>query len=167
MKKVTVFILVLCCMLSLSACGHLNNDELRATIPTMAVVAAGSQQAASSISGGDWTYKGQSLAVDALHPLQSLDTLSADSALSASAGSEIFLNFSVLPDSVTVMYWSADESANDSIPEGQTAEVSFNNNLFSFTVPAGSGDLVLQAQAAWNSYSDRSGSMGYGFLIHR
>lgn len=166
MKKVTVLVLALCFLLSLSACGGLSGEELQATIPTMAV-SAGGRQAAASGGGGNWTYKGQSLVADALHPLQALDILSENSALSAYAGTEVSMRFSVLPDRVTVTYWSADEPAGDSIPEGQTTEVTFNNNLFSFVVPDGSGDIVLLAQAEWNSYSELSGAMGYGFLLHR
>lgn len=167
MKKIAAFILTLCFLLSLSACGHLNSEELQATVPTM-TVSDGSQQAVQASSfGGNWTYKGQSFVADALHPLQALDTLSENSALSAYAGTEVHMSFSVLPDSVTVTYWPADASVGDSIPEGQTTEVTFNNDLFSFVVPEGGGDLVLLAQAEWNSYSDRSGSMSYGFLIRR
>ena len=167
MKKVIALILTFCFLLSLSACGHLSSEELQATIPTMTVSAGSQQTATASSSGGDWTYKGQSLAVDALHPLQALDTLSENSALSAYAGTEVHMSFSVLPDSVTVTYWPADESVGDSIPEGRTTEVTFNNDLFSFAVPEGTGNIVLLAQAEWSSYSDRSGSMSYGFLIRR
>jgi len=167
MKKITTFILALCFLLSLSACGHLSSEELQATVPTMTVSAGGQQTVRASSGGGNWTYSGQSFVADTLHPLQALDVLSENSALSAYAGTEVHMSFSVLPDSVAVTYWSADEASGDSIPEGQTAEVSFNNNLFTFAVPDGSGDLVLSAQAEWNSYSDRSGTMSYGFLIHR
>ena len=167
MKKFAAFILTFCFLLSLSACGHLSSEELQATVPTMTVSAGSQQTAQASSFGGNWTYKGQSFVADALHPLQALDMLSENSALSAYAGMEVSMNFSVLPDSVTVTYWSADASVGDSIPEGQTTEVSFNNNLFSFDIPTGNGDIVLLAQAEWNSYSDQSGSMSYGFLIHR
>lgn len=167
MKKIAALILTLCFLLSLSACGHLSNKELQATLPTLTVSDGSQQTTQASSGGGNWTYKGQSFVADALHPLQALDTLSENSALSAYAGTEVFLSFSVLPDSVTVTCWPADESVGDSIPEGQTTEVTFNNNLFSFVVPEGSGDLVLLAQAEWNSYSDKSGTMGYSFLLHR
>ena len=162
MKKGIALILALCFLLSLSACGQLSSEELQATVPTMTVSAGGQQTAQATSGGGSWTYKGQSLVADALHPLQALDILSENSAMSAYAGTEVSMRFSVLPDRVTVTYWSADEPAGDSIPE-----VTFNNNLFSFVVPDGSGDIVLLAQAEWNSYSELSGAMGYGFLLHR
>ena len=167
MKKGIALILALCFLLSLSACGQLSSEELQATVPTMTVSAGGQQTAQATSGGGNWTYKGQSLVADALHPLQALDILSENSALSAYAGTEVSMRFSVLPDRVTVTYWSADEPAGDSIPEGQTTEVTFNNNLFSFVGPDGSGDIVLLAQAEWNSYSELSGAMGYGFLLPR
>ena len=167
MKRIAALILTLSFLLSLSACGHLSNKDLQATAPAMTVSDGGQQTVPASGSGGNWTYKGQSFVADGLHPLQALDTLSENSALSAYAGTNVFLSFSVLPDSVTVTYWPADESVGDSIPEGRTREVTFNNDLFSFAVPEGTGNIVLLAQAEWSSYSDRSGSMSYGFLIRR
>lgn len=161
MKKIAS-ILALCLLLALTACGKMSNEELMATVPTL-TANSGSQQVMASANGGSWTCKGQSFVADGLHPLQALDTLSTESNLSASAGAAVNLSFSVLPDSVTVTYWSADAPVGDTIPEGQTVETSFNNNLFSFTLPE--QNVVVQIEAQWTSYSDMSGSFGYGFMV--
>lgn len=167
MKKKSLLALALCLLLALSACGRMSNEELQASMPKMAVI-SGSQQVSASSGGGDWTYQKNSLAIDAVHPLQSeeaMTALSADSSVSAAAGTEVGMYFSVQPDSVTITYLPTDTAADSSVPEGETAEVSYGNDVFSFIMPDVSQDVVVTATAVWNSRSDQSGTLNYHFIV--
>lgn len=164
MKKITL-ILTFCLVLSLSACGRATSEEFEKSQPIMTVI-SGSQQVKSCFSDGEWTYKGVSSQSCGPHPMQNVEMLSENAAIPASSGTEISLDFSVLPDSVTVTYWPAGESVaeGEEIPDGQSAEVSFANDLFSFTVPDAGQDIVFVVDAKWTGYQNMSGSLTYSFI---
>ncbi len=169
MKKKLIFALALCLLMVLSACGQVSIEELQASVPSMAVI-SGSQQVRASLAGGDWTYKKSSFVADGANPLfseQTMTDLKESSSVSAAAGEEVGMYFSVLPDAVTVTYWSADTAVeeNGAVPAGETVEVSYGNDVFSFIMPVAGQDTVMVATATWSSHSDRSGTMDYYFIV--
>lgn len=164
MKKFALF-LTFCLVLSLSACGRATAEELEKSRPAMTVISSG-QQVKSCFSGGDWTYQGVTEQSCGPHPMQNVDMLSENAAVPASSGDEISMDFSVMPDSVTVCYWPADEAVaeGEDIPDGQSVNISFANDLFSFTVPDSSQNIVFVVDAQWTGYRNMSGSLTYSFI---
>ena len=167
MKKKSIFVIALgCLLLALSACG-MSDEELRATIPQMVAI-SGSQQALAAAGSGNWTYQKNSLAIDAVHPLQDEETLTAlseSSSLSATAGEEVGMFFGVSPDSVAVTYLPKDTDVSNGIPEGEAIDVDFGSDIFYFIMPEAGQDVIVTAKAVWNSYSDQSGTLSYSFIV--
>ncbi|MDE7243348.1 MAG: hypothetical protein K2O18_05130 [Oscillospiraceae bacterium] len=168
MKKKSILVLAIgCLLLVLSACGGMSGEELRATMPQMAVI-SGTQQALSATGGGNWTYQKNSAAIDAVHPLQSeesLTTLSESSSISAAAGEEVGMYFGVSPDSVTVTYLPENTDVSNGIPEGETVDVAFGIDKFYNVMPEVSNDVVVTYKSNLNSYSDKSGTLDYYFIV--
>ena len=109
-----------------------------------------------------WTVTNQwgnsnSIIADTVHPLESQETLTT---VSLSSGAEVTLTFSKIPDSVTVTYWSADET---DLENSTQVETSFLDNSFHFTVPEITGQIVVLISGSWTSYDNVSGTVSYAF----
>ena len=168
MKKCFFAVLALLLGLTavLSGCSARRAAEavLIASIPTL-TLRIGDRSTAIPIYGYSWTLQvgamGQSSHVDTAHPLQVVGDLTK---VSTSAGSTVGMDFSRLPDSVSITCWDVDQ-AGDPSAEGRDLESSFSNGLFYFTPPESGQDLVLWVQGSWTSYDDVSGSVSYGFVL--
>lgn len=159
-KNLFTVTLLLGLLLALSGCGQAKT--LQETIPTL-TLQVGDQSVDIPSFGYSWDFKaaGQSAVADTAHPLQVVDDLTK---VSMSSGSAIAMDFSRLPDSVTITCWSADQAGNPGA-DGQNLESDFSNGQFHFTPPESDQDLVLQVRGSWTSYSDVSGSVGYVFVL--
>ena len=129
--------------------------------PTLMVL-AGNAPAQVPTCGYDWTVtnrlgRGASIIADAVHPLDAQADLPA---VTLTAGEEVSLYFSRTPDSVTVTYWSAQETDHENSTQVETA---YLNDTFRFTAPEAEGPLVYQITAQWTGYQDVSGTVSYAF----
>ena len=112
--------------------------------------------------GYDWTVTGRwgngtSVIADTAHPLEAQEDLTT---VTLSAGEEVSLHFSKLPDSVTVTYWSADETDRENSTQ---VETTFLDSSFHFIVPEITGQMVILISGTWSSYDDVSGTVNYAF----
>ena len=167
MKKrlFTALALLLGLAAALSGCGaSQTQEEFEAPIPTL-TLRIGDQSTAVPTFGYSWTREvrgvGESVVADTAHPLQVLEDLTR---AAASAGDTIGLDFSLLPDSVTVTCWTADQ-ADGPIEEGERLESTFSNGQFLFTAPESSQDLVLLIEGQWTGYEEVSGHVGYALVL--
>ena len=170
MKKrlFTRLVLLLGLAALLSGCGasKMTEEDLLASIPTLTLW-IGDQSTSIPTYGYSWTYvvgdEGQSVIADTAHPLQVVEDLTR---VSAPAGSTVEMDFSLLPDSVTITYWTADQ-AGSAPPdaEGETLESFFSNGQFLFTAPERDQDLVVMVRGKWTGYQDVSGSVSYAFVL--
>ena len=156
-KKITACLLLL--LLLLTACGQ--KPSLQETIPTLSLTAGGGRAAPVSNFGYSWTAGRDSVVVDTVHPLETIETLPG---VSVPAGASIGMGFSRLPDRVIVSCWP-ESMAETSSPQEQEVESTFVNNLFTFTVPESEENLVFLVLGYWDSYEDVSGSVGYSFAV--
>lgn len=159
MKK--IFSILLASLTLLLAGCDISNQDLMDSIPTLILQSESGVTAVPSF-GYDWTVtnrwgNGQSVIADTAHPLDAKEDLTA---VTLSTGAEVSLHFSKLPDSVTVTYWSADETNYEN---GTQLKTTFLNDTFCFTAPKTSGQLVFSITATWSSYDDVSGTIYYAF----
>ena len=146
--------------LSLEASG-MSDQEVKDSIPTASLEASGSAAEIPAYSYS-WTVmdrlgNGTSVIADTAHPLEAQEDLTT---VALTAGGEVSLHFSKLPDSVTVTYWSAQETDYENSTQISTT---FRNDVFFFTAPEAQGQLVVSITALWSSYDDVSGSVTYAF----
>ncbi len=159
MKK-TFSILILCLTLLLAGCG-VSSQDVMDSIPAL-TLESGSNSTTLPSFGYEWTVTNQwgnsnSIIADTVHPLESQETLTT---VSLSSGAEVTLTFSKIPDSVTVTYWSADET---DLENSTQVETSFLDNSFHFTVPEITGQIVVLISGSWTSYDNVSGTVSYAF----
>ena len=159
MKKILCLILASLTLL-LAGCGT-SDQEVKESIPTL-VIQAKSDIKKIPTFGYSWTVTGQlgnsaSLIADTAHPIEAQDDLTT---VTLSAGEEVSLRFSRLPDSVTVVYWNAQETNYENSTQLNTT---FLDDAFHFTAPEAQGQLVYSITALWSSYDDVSGSVTYAF----
>ena len=159
MKKILCLLLAALTLL-LAGCG-VSDQEVKDSIPTMVLV-SGSTPTQIPAYSYSWTVmdrlgNGASVIADTAHPLEVQDDLTT---VTLTAGGEVSLHFSKLPDSVTVTYWSAQQTDYENSTQ---LEASFLNDAFLFTAPEAQGQLVFSITALWTGYSDVSGSVTYAF----
>ena len=159
MKK-TLCLLLAALMLLLAGCAP-SHQEVMDSIPTLMVL-AGNAPAQVPTCGYDWTVtnrlgRGASIIADAVHPLDAQADLPT---VALSGGETASLYFSLVPDSVTVTYWSAQETDYENSAQVETA---YLNDTFRFTTPEAEGPLVFQITAQWTGYQDVSGTVSYAF----
>ena len=159
MKK-TLCLLLAALMLLLAGCAP-SHQEVMDSIPTLMVL-AGNAPAQVPTCGYDWTVtnrlgRGASIIADAVHPLDAQADLPT---VALSGGETASLYFSLVPDSVTVTYWGAQETDHENSAQVETA---YLNDTFRFTTPEAEGPLVFQIIAQWTGYQDVSGTVSYAF----
>ena len=159
MKK-TLCLLLAALMLLLAGCAP-SHQEVMDSIPTL-IVLAGNAPAQIPTCGYDWTVtnrlgRGASIIADAVHPLDAQADLPT---VALSGGETASLYFSLVPDSVTVTYWGAQETDHENSAQVETA---YLNDTFRFTTPEAEGPLVFQITAQWTGYQDVSGTVSYAF----
>lgn len=159
MKKILCLLLASLTLL-LAGCG-ISDQEVMDSIPTL-VIQAKSDIKKLPTFGYDWTVTGRwgngtSVIADTAHPLEAQENLTT---VTLSAGEEVSLHFSKLPDSVTVTYWSADETDRENSTQ---VETTFLDSSFHFTVPEFTGQMVILISGTWSSYDDVSGTVNYAF----
>ena len=159
MKK-TLYLLLAALMLLFAGCAP-SHQEVMDSIPTLMVL-AGNAPAQVPTCGYDWTVtnrlgRGASIIADAVHPLDAQADLPT---VALSGGETASLYFSLVPDSVTVTYWGAQETDHENSAQVETA---YLNDTFRFTTPEAEGPLVLQITAQWTGYQDVSGTVSYAF----
>ena len=159
MKK-TLCLLLAALMLLLAGCAP-SHQEVMDSIPTLMVL-AGNTPAQVPTCGYDWTVtnrlgRGASIIADAVHPLDAQADLPT---VALSGGETASLYFSLVPDSVTVTYWGAQETDHENSAQVETA---YLNDTFRFTTPEAEGPLVFQITAQWTGYQDVSGTVSYAF----
>lgn len=159
MKK-TLCLLLAALMLLLAGCAP-SHQEVMDSIPTLMVL-AGNAPAQVPTCGYDWTVtnrlgRGASIIADAVHPLDAQADLPT---VALSGGETASLYFSLVPDSVTVTYWGAQETDHENSAQVETA---YLNDTFRFTTPEAEGPLVFQITAQWTGYQDVSGTVSYAF----
>ena len=147
-------------MLLLAGCAP-SHQEVMDSIPTLMVL-AGNAPAQVPTCGYDWTVtnrlgRGASIIADAVHPLDAQADLPT---VALSGGETASLYFSLVPDSVTVTYWGAQETDHENSAQVETA---YLNDTFRFTTPEAEGPLVFQITAQWTGYQDVSGTVSYAF----
>ena len=159
MKK--MFCLVLAALtLLLAGCG-VSDQEVVDSIPSM-IVQSGNIPAQVPAYSYSWTVtdrlgNGASVIADTAHPLEAREDLTT---VTLTAGGEVSLHFSRTPDSVTVTYWSAQETDYEN---GTQLSTTFLDDAFHFTAPETQGQQVYSVTALWSSYDDVSGSVTYAF----
>ncbi len=159
MKK--MFCLVLAALtLLLAGCG-VSDKEVKDSIPSMMIL-SGDVPAQIPAYSYSWTVTDRlgnsaSMAADTAHPLEAQEDLTT---VTLTAGGEVSLYFSKLPDSVTVTYWSAQETDYEN---GTQLSTTFLDDAFHFTAPETQGQQVYSVTALWSSYDDVSGSVTYAF----
>ena len=159
MKK-TLCLLLAALMLLLAGCAP-SHQEVMDSIPTLMVL-AGNAPSQVPTCGYDWTVtnrlgRGASIIADAVHPLDAQADLPT---VALSGGETASLYFSLVPDSVTVTYWGAQETDHENSAQVETA---YLNDTFRFTTPEAEGPLVFQIIAQWTGYQDVSGTVSYAF----
>ena len=159
MKK-TLCLLLAALMLLFAGCAP-SHQEVMDSIPTLMVL-AGNAPAQVPTCGYDWTVtnrlgRGASIIADAVHPLDAQADLPT---VALSGGETASLYFSLVPDSVTVTYWGAQETDHENSAQVETA---YLNDTFRFTTPEAEGPLVFQITAQWTGYQDVSGTVSYAF----
>lgn len=159
MKK-TLYLLLAALMLLFAGCAP-SHQEVMDSIPTLMVL-AGNAPAQVPTCGYDWTVTNRwgssaSVIADTAHPLEAQEDLTS---VTLTAGETVSLYFSKLPDSVTVTYWSAQETDHENSAQVETA---YLNDTFRFTTPEAEGPLVFQITAQWTGYQDVSGTVSYAF----
>ena len=159
MKK-TLYLLLAALMLLFAGCAP-SHQEVMDSIPTLMVL-AGNAPAQVPTCGYDWTVtnrlgRGASIIADAVHPLDAQADLPT---VALSGGETASLYFSLVPDSVTVTYWGAQETDHENSAQVETA---YLNDTFRFTTPEAEGPLVFQITAQWTGYQDVSGTVSYAF----
>lgn len=159
MKKILCLLLASLTLL-LAGCG-ISDQEVMDSIPTL-VIQAKSDIKKLPTFGYDWTVTGRwgngtSMIADTAHPLEAQEDLTT---VTLSAGEEVSLHFSKLPDSVTVTYWSADETDRENSTQ---VETTFLDSSFHFIVPEITGQVVILISGTWSSYDDVSGTVNYAF----
>ena len=122
MKKILCLLLASLTLL-LAGCG-ISDQEVMDSIPTL-VIQAKSDIKKLPTFGYDWTVTGRwgngtSVIADTAHPLEAQEDLTT---VTLSAGEEVSLHFSKLPDSVTVTYWSADETDRENSTQDRKSVV--------------------------------------------
>ena len=120
MKK-TLCLLLAALMLLLAGCAP-SHQEVMDSIPTLMVL-AGNAPAQVPTCGYDWTVtnrlgRGASIIADAVHPLDAQADLPT---VALSGGETASLYFSLVPDSVTVTYWGAQETDHENSAQVETA----------------------------------------------
>ena len=165
MKKI-LSLLMASLVLLLAGCG-VSDQDVKDSIPTLSLETSGSTTEIPAYSYS-WTVTNRwgnsaSMAADTAHPLEAQDDLTS---LTLTAGAEAVLTFSKIPDSVSVVFWRADETDYESSTQ---VEATYRDGSFVFTVPgaddgsAGSEAMVYSVTALWNSYDDVSGTVTYAF----
>ena len=165
MKK-TLYLLLAALMLLFAGCAP-SHQEVMDSIPTLMVL-AGNAPAQVPTCGYDWTVTNRlgrgasiisdaSIIADAVHPLDAQADLPT---VALSGGETASLYFSLVPDSVTVTYWGAQETDHENSAQVETA---YLNDTFRFTTPEAEGPLVFQITAQWTGYQDVSGTVSYAF----
>lgn len=159
MKKIFCLLLASLTLL-LAGCG-VSDKEVVDSIPTVIIV-SGNTPSQIPVHNYSWTITNRwgsssSVIADTAHPLEAQEDLTA---VTLTAGGEMSLYFSKLPDSVTVTYWSAQETDYEN---GTQVSTTFLNDAFHFTAPEAQGQLVYSITALWSSYDDVSGSVTYAF----
>lgn len=180
MKKILCLLLAALTLL-LAGCG-VSDQEVVDSIPTLSLEASGSGASDQDVkdaipalsleTGGNgveipaysysWTVtnrlgRGASIIADAVHPLDAQADLPT---VALSGGETASLYFSLVPDSVTVTYWGAQETDHENSAQVETA---YLNDTFRFTTPEAEGPLVFQITAQWTGYQDVSGTVSYAF----
>lgn len=159
MKKI-LSLLLASLVLLLAGCG-VSDQDVKDSIPTLSLDASGSTTEIPAYSYS-WTVTNRwgnsaSMAADTAHPLEAQEDLTT---VTLTAGGEVSLYFSKLPDSVTVTYWSAQETDYEN---GTQLSTTFLDDAFHFTAPETQGQQVYSVTALWSSYDDVSGSVTYAF----
>ena len=159
MKK-ALCLLLTALMLLLAGCAP-SQQEVMDSVPTLMIL-AGNVPAQVPTCGYDWTVtnrlgRGASIIADAVHPLDAQADLPT---VALSGGETASLYFSLVPDSVTVTYWGAQETDHENSAQ---VENSYLNDTFRFTTPEAEGPLVFQITAQWTGYQDVSGTVSYAF----
>ena len=159
MKKM-LFILLAALMLLPAGCG-VSDQDLMDSIPTLFVQSEKDIKKTTAF-GYDWSMtdrwgRSSSVIADTAHPLEAQENLTA---VSISSEADVALYFSKIPDSVTVTYWSADDTNQEN---GTQVKTTFHDSAFHFTAPEISGQIVVLVNASWTSYDDVSGSVSYAF----
>lgn len=159
MKKI-VSLLLVSLVLLLAGCG-VSDQDLKESIPTLTLTSGEASFTIPAYSYS-WTLtdrwgNGTSMAADTAHPLEA----QADLTIAVLSAGEASLQFSTTPDSVSVAYWSADETDYENSTQLDTQ---FLDGAFHFTVPELSGQAVFSVTALWSSYDDISGTVTYSFI---
>ncbi len=159
MKKfLSVFLASL--VLLLAGCG-VSDQDIKESIPTLTLTSEDTPYSIPAYSYS-WTVtdrwgNGSSMAADTAHPLDAQEDLTITA---LTAGAEVALEFSKTPDSVSVVYWSADETDYENSTQLDTQ---FLDGAFHFTAPETAGQMVFSITGLWNSYDDISGTVTYCF----
>ena len=165
MKKI-LSLLMASLVLLLAGCG-VSDQDVKDSIPTLSLETSGSTTEIPAYSYS-WTVTNRwgnsaSMVADTAHPLEAQDDLTS---LTLTAGAEAVLTFSKIPDSVSVVFWRADETDYESSTQ---VEATYRDGSFVFTVPGaddgstGSEAMVYSVTALWNSYDNVSGTVTYAF----
>ena len=158
MKKI-LSVLLASLILLLSGCG-VSDQDIKESIPTLTLTSGEASFTIPAFSYS-WTLtdrwgNGSSMAADTAHPLDA----KADLGLVVLSAGEASLQFSKAPDSVDIIYWSADETDYENSTQ---LDSEFLDGAFHFTVPELSSQAVFSITALWNSYDDVSGTVTYCF----
>ena len=165
MKKI-LSLLMASLVLLLAGCG-VSDQDVKDSIPTLSLETSGSTTEIPAYSYS-WTVTNRwgnsaSMVADTAHPLEAQEDLTS---LTLTAGAEAVLTFSEIPDSVSVVFWRADEPDSENSTQ---VEATYRDGSFVFTVPgaddgsAGSEAMVYSVTALWNSYDNVSGTVTYAF----
>lgn len=155
-----ILALLLCIALALPGCG---GTQLQETIPTMNLV-SGSRKAAIPKFGYSWNYKGQGEVADPIHPLDAAASPDLLPTVGAAAGTVLDMEFSLLPDNVSVTYWPVSENEPD-YEGGQPLTATLTAGHYGIQTPESPGDVVVLVSTQWSSYQDVSGSVSYAFRL--
>ena len=156
MKKF-LSVLLASLVLLLAGCG-VSDQDIKESIPTLTLTSEDIPYSIPAYSYS-WTVtdrwgNGSSMAADTAHPLDAQEDLTITA---LTAGAEVALEFSKTPDSVSVVYWSADETDYENSTQLDTQ---FLDGAFHFTVPETAGQMVFSITGL---YDDVSGTVTYCF----
>lgn len=147
-------------VLLLAGCG-VSDQDVKASIPTLTLI-SGEDSFPIPAYSYSWTVtdrwgNGSSMAADTAHPLEAQEDLTTVVLTDRTTAS---LQFSKTPDSVSVVYWNAEETDYENSTQ---IEVEFMDGAFHFAFPESTDQMVFSITALWSSYDDVSGSVSYVF----
>ncbi len=157
MKRTTIFIAILVCVMSFCSCNNADKSEKTYVKPPVLTVECGDKQVTTLLGTHTWNWtdlngRGQGIASDHPHPLNIKEHVPVLNAVEK----EATLQFEDAPDTVSVVCWS-DEHWNDTTADGE--EIAAIENSFKLR----NGCYIYQVRANWNDKTKHNGEATYSF----